>query len=179
MFQPKYVMSNSRSALIPTAVLFAALAGCNASREKNIIRPAAAPSFVRVNVSRGVPESISGAQFVVRMTDADGARTFAPSKSDAPFREYPISTNGSLGILVTVRGDNPAVTGDATATIPLQPDLLVNLFVYAWSPSMDPRLYGCMCPNRIAFPLQASTATYDSLIIAWEPESRSRPSPIR
>jgi hypothetical protein len=137
---------------------------------------------MRLAVYRGdaEPKAVNSAKFVVTMTDANGTRTFTSASPNAPWwREYSISTHSSLRIQVTVRGDTPYVVGDAATDIPLKPDLFLHLFVYAWSPSMDPHLYGCQCPHRLAFPLHASAPINDSLIIAWENETRSRPNPIQ
>jgi hypothetical protein len=160
-------------------IVFVGLSSCRPAPAAHGAQPQHKPSFVRINVSRGVPKSVTGAQFVVTMTDADGTKTLTLSGPDGVWRTYPVSTSDSLTVHVTLRGDNPYVRGEATAVIPLRPDLLLHLFIYAWSPSMNPFLYEVHAPYRRAFPLRASTPLSDSLIIAWENETRSCPNPIQ
>jgi hypothetical protein len=162
-------------------VLFAGTAGCGHTRAGTAVTPDPEPSFMRLIIFRGdaEPQSAHGARFVVTMTDATSTRKLTSEGPDAPWREYPVSSVGALRVQVTVRGDSPRVRGDANAVIPLQPDLFLSVYVYAWSPSMNPQLYGCRCPHRLAFPLQAPPSVGDSLIVAWSPQSRSHPNPIR
>jgi hypothetical protein len=138
------------------------------------------PSLMRVRVSRGGPEPkiVRGARYDISISDHDSTRVFATTDSSFWSREYRISSARDLHIRVIVSGETPYVRGEANATIPLRPDLYLWVFVYAWSPSTDPRLYGCRCPGRAGSPLRGDAPLQDSIIIAWEVQSRSRPSPI-
>lgn len=160
--------------------LLVGLTACALSHGKEAGPPSPAPSFMNVSIYRGdaQPKTVRGATFVVTTMDADSTRTITSMGPDAPRREYPLSSTGTLRVQVTVRGNQPFVEGDASVAIPLQPDLLLSVFVYAWAPTMNPRLYGCGCPHRVAFPLRAANTIQDSLIIAWWPRSRSHGDPI-
>jgi hypothetical protein len=169
----------SRGIAMAVLIVFVALSSCRPATLAHDAQPQDPPSFVRVRVSRGVAKSVTGAQFAVTVTDASGAKTLTLSRPGAIWRTYPTSVRDSLTVHVTVHGENPYVRGDATAVIPLRPDLLLDLVIYAWDPSMDRLIYEVHAPYRLAFPLHASAPVNDSLIIAWENETRSRPNPIQ
>jgi hypothetical protein len=159
--------------------LLSGIAACGFLKGAKPVEPGGAPTRMRFTLLRGdaQPQTVVGARFAVTLADANGARTITSTGLEAPWREYRISDAGPLRVHVTVRGESPYVRGDAMTSIPLHPDLFLDLFVYAWSPSMDPHLHGCRCQHRLAFPLQTASAVNDSLIIAWSTQRISCPNP--
>jgi len=136
------------------------------------------PSFMRVNISPGMRDVRNPriVRYVVSLSDRDTTRVLS-TDSSLLWREYRISSAGDMHIRVDVDGKRPRVRGNGNATIHLRPDLLLEVFIYQRSRSQDPRLYGCQCRGRAAFPLYGEDAAGDSLVIAWDWQTRSRPNP--
>jgi hypothetical protein len=167
-----------KAVVLPVAFgsIFTAAAGCRTPRTGI---PTPPPSLLRFSISRGdaEPKSVNGAPLVITFTDADSTRILTSRDARSFWREYSVSSQGELRVHVAVRGETPYVRGEGMAVIPLRPDLLLEIFVFAWSPSMDPRFHGCQCPHRVAFALHGTNTLQDSIVIAWGPSSRSHPNP--
>src|SRR6266540_5868628 len=117
-----------KAAVIPLAVvsIFIPVTGCRTGG-KGI--PAPAPSLLRFRISRGdaEPKSVNGAKLVITFTDADSTRVLTSRDSNSWWREYSISSHGGVRVHVSVRGERPYVRGEATALIPLRPDLFLEI----------------------------------------------------